>query len=95
MNVINHVANIRESLRNIIEALKPGGKLILTVDAHNWMLFRTVFGIIPGDILHPHQFNLREYQELVENQGCAVKHTELIKKEFIFSYYLLIAERKA
>ncbi len=94
LNVINHVANIKASLLNIIRAIKPGGSLVLTVDAHNWQLFRILFGLIPGDILHPHQYKLDEYKQLVENRGCVITYTKLVKREFIFSYYLLIAERK-
>ena len=94
MNVINHVSDIKSSLLNIVEATKPAGNLVLTVDAHNWKILRMIFGLIPGDILHPHQFKLQEYKQLMEELGCEITYTKLIKREFIFSYYLLIAERK-
>lgn len=93
MNVINHVANIEKSIENLVNTIKPGGQLVLTVDAHNHQLFRTIFSLIPGDILHPQQLGLKAYQELVEKAGSKVEHSIRLKREFFFSYYLIVAHK--
>lgn len=89
-NAINHVKDIELSLNKLCKWLKPEGKVFLSVDAHNHSFLKTVFHAIPGDILHPHQYTLQEYVELCSNAGLKHSETILLKKESIFSHYLLL-----
>lgn len=93
LNVINHVRDIEKSIENLYSNLKKGGLLYLSVDAHNFTFLKHLFQLIPGDILHPHQLDLKGYFQLVENVGFEIKRHQLIKKEGIFSYYLIVAEK--
>lgn len=91
INAINHVGEIETSILNLRNALKKNGTLYLSIDAHNYNFLKNVFQLIPGDILHPHQLNLEEYKILLENTGLKISKTSLLKKGFIFNYYLLKA----
>ena len=93
LNAINHVSNLDASLSSLAECLQPGGRLLLTVDAHNHDFLRRIFQWVPGDILHPHQFGLKAYISMLEQLGLQVERTVLIKKERIFSYYALLATK--
>ena len=93
LNCINHVSSIQSSLRNLFNALKPGGKIILSTDAHNSNLLKSIFQLIPGDILHPHQYNIDEYKTFVNNAGFQVSSTKKLKSENIFGYWVIQAYR--
>lgn len=93
INALNHVSDINKSLIQLNKFLKKGGILVFTSDAHNHQWIKRVFRTFQGDILHPHQYDRKEYTELLSQQGFEVKDTKLIKKERIFSYYLMLAEK--
>ncbi len=89
LNAINHVANLKLSLENLCESLKTNGVLYLSIDAHNFRFLKNLFRLFPGDILHPHQLDLNEYQTLLLNQDIKIQKTSLVKTGFIFNYYLI------
>ncbi|MEZ4962116.1 MAG: class I SAM-dependent methyltransferase [Saprospiraceae bacterium] len=91
INAINHVADPDVCLGNLRKASAPGGQLVLTVDAHNHAFLKTLFRTFPGDILHPHQMDLKEYLGKIEAAGFAIQKTALLKSHFIFDYHLIIA----
>jgi 2-polyprenyl-6-hydroxyphenyl methylase/3-demethylubiquinone-9 3-methyltransferase len=93
LNVINHVNNIEQSMVNLHQCTAPNGWLLLSIDAHNYTFLKHLFRAIPGDALHPHQLSLNEYKEMCTRVGFEVKAVELIKRELIFNYYLIIAQR--
>lgn len=95
MNAINHVADIDLAYDQLLAATKDGGDVVVSIDAHNHSFFRHLFRLIPGDILHPHQFDLREYEEFLTARSCQIEKTVLIKKEFFFSHYVQIGRKKA
>ncbi len=90
-NVINHVADLNLSLDKICSWLKPGGILILSVDVHNYRLLKKIFRWIPGDILHPHQHGLVDYQNMLRERGFNIEKTTELKRGGIFDYYLIKA----
>lgn len=92
LNAINHVADLGVCLQKLREATGPGGKLILSVDAHNSLILKRIFQLLPGDILHPHQLDLADYKNLLRAHGFEVQRDLLIKKELIFSYWVLVAK---
>lgn len=94
MNAINHVHDIELSFDRMIQCAAPGAYIVMTIDAHTHTLFKKIFRLLPGDILHPHQYDLNEYQNMFTHRGCTIEGTELLKHEFLFDHYMLIARKK-
>jgi len=93
MNAINHVQDIQKGFQKLRELCADNGIIVVTVDAHNYGFFKHSFRLIPGDILHPYQFDLEEYRKLLEQDGWKVCDTQLLKHEFFFNHYLLVTRR--
>lgn len=89
LNVINHVRDLRGVLQVLAEALRPGGTMILSVDAHRHTLLKPIFSVLPGDVLHPHQMNLTEYLAACGSVGLTCTSRVLYKREAIFDYWVL------
>ena len=89
--MINHVADLDVCVKKLKAVIRPGGRLVLTVDAHNDLFFKKLFRLVPGDILHPHQYDLAEYTAKVEQQGFKMIHQKSLDRNFFFTYYLLVA----
>lgn len=92
MNCINHVHDMEKAMDVVVSTMKQGGTLLLSIDAHNYELFKHLFRLIPGDILHPHQYDLEEYESFLQKRGLRIIKTKLLKKEFTFSHYVLVAK---
>ncbi|HRG89383.1 MAG TPA: class I SAM-dependent methyltransferase [Chitinophagales bacterium] len=95
LNAINHVYDIQAGFAKLRELCATNGQVIVSIDAHNYSLFKYLFHAIPGDVLHPHQYNLGEYKTMLEEQGLAIQKTVLLKQEFIFNHYLLVAKTES
>lgn len=93
MNCINHVRDLEKGFEQLKALCAEGGTLILTVDAHHFSFFKHLFRIIPGDVLHPHQYDLAEYQTFLEEQGFEILKTELLKQEFFFGHWVIVARK--
>lgn len=93
MNAINHVADLILSFDKVVDFAKPEGKIIITIDAHNFSFFKKLFRMIPGDVLHPHQFDLREYEEMLTSRNCQIEKRIKLKSEFFFDHYMLVAKK--
>jgi 2-polyprenyl-6-hydroxyphenyl methylase/3-demethylubiquinone-9 3-methyltransferase len=92
LNAINHVADLELCLKNLRQATRPSGKLVLSVDAHNWLVFKRLFQFLPGDILHPHQLDLEDYRTRLTKNGFSIEAIKLLKREFFFGYWVLVLE---
>jgi len=93
LNAINHVNDLTAAFDALVTATQPGGKLIISIDAHNYRLFQRIFQLIPGDVLHPHQYNLQEYQAMLTERDCTIDYTILYKQAFFFNYYVIVATK--
>lgn len=93
LNAINHVADLGKSFDVLVQSVKKGGHLVVSIDAHNYGFLKNIFQALPGDILHPHQYDLKEYSDMLTSRGCMLEKTILKKKEFIFNYYILVLKR--
>ncbi len=93
LNAINHVDDLDKSFDALVGSVKKGGTLVVSIDAHHSDFLKKIFQAVPGDILHPHQYGLEEYRQMLIQRGCRMERTILFKKEFIFSYYVLVAQR--
>lgn len=94
MNAINHVQDINTSYDTLSKHCKSKGFLIITIDAHNFTLFKKLFRLLPGDILHPHQYDLEEYKQHIIDRDFTILAVEKLKHEFFFDHYILIAQKK-
>ena len=89
LNAINHVADLEKCFDKLATALKPGGQFIVSIDAHNFQFSKFLFRLIPGDILHPHQYDLKDYEQMLEKRGCKIEYAILYKEALIFNYYVI------
>lgn len=90
MNAINHVSDIEKAFDVLVNSANPNGKIIFSIDAHNHTAFKFLFRLIPGDILHPHQYDLAEYKNFFETRGMKILKTELLKREFVFNHWVMV-----
>ncbi len=93
MNAINHVLDIGKGFSRLKELCAAAGCIVVSVDAHNFSLFKYLFRLIPGDILHPHQYDLNEYKAFLNSEGWQLAEPVLIKHEFFFDHYVLVARK--
>lgn len=93
LNAVNHVADWHAALSALVQVLKPGGTLVLSVDVHRHTLLKTLFRWFPGDVLHPQQHDLDDYKTWFEKSGLAPLRMFLQKKERIFEYWVLIYQK--
>lgn len=93
MNAINHTHQLNIAFDNLVGALKQDGHLILTVDAHVYKGLQLLFKTIPGDVLHPHQYTLQQYQAMLTERKLQVTYTGLIKSGSIFNHYVIVAKK--
>ncbi len=94
LNAVNHFEDLEKSLKNLADALLPGGVLYLSIDAHRSGWLKGLFQRLPGDILHPHQYGLDDYTAFAERAGLVVKKRLRLKGGRIFDYWLLEAHTK-
>lgn len=93
LNAINHVADLSGCFDRLAALTKPGGILALSVDVHRFSQMKSVFRLVPADILHPHQHGLEEYRAMLAGRSMRIAKEILIRKGGIFNYYLLLAEK--
>lgn len=91
LNAINHVADLERCFDRLVALTTPGGMVAVSVDAHNHAWLKGLFRAFQGDVLHPHQLGLKEYEALLTRRDCQIERRIPIKKSVIFTYYLLIA----
>lgn len=91
MNAINHVADIEHAYNVVCNSVVQNGKLVISIDAHNHTFFKYLFRLIPGDMLHPHQYSLDEYRSFMHKRGMKILKIDLVKSEFFFGHYLIAA----
>lgn len=94
INAINHVHDIQKSFDKLLSLAESGAFIVVTIDAHTHTIFKKIFRLIPGDILHPHQYDVNEYQNMLLQRGCNIEGTELLKHTFLFDYYMVVARKK-
>lgn len=94
MNAINHVNDIDVCYDNLVSALKPNGYLVISTDAHKYKFLKKIFQLLPGDMLHPIQLDIEEYNTHLTNRNLEIIKNIIKKEESIFDYYITIAQKK-
>jgi len=95
MNAINHVNNIEKAFETLKKICADNGVIVLSIDAHNYSLPKYLFRLLPGDILHPHQYDLKDYKLLLAKDGWKVSVPYFMKHEVLFNHYILIARKES
>jgi len=93
-NAINHVKDLDLSIKRLVDALRSGGILVVSVDVHKHHWLKKIFQYLPGDALHPHQYDSRDYCGLFLQQELTLLRSKTLKKGLIFDYYLMVFEKK-
>jgi len=93
-NAINHVNDLELSIRRLVDALRSGGMLIVSVDVHKHRFLKKIFQYLPGDVLHPHQYDSEDYCGLFLQRELILLRTITLKKGLIFDYGLMVFEKK-
>jgi len=93
INAINHVSDMQKGIAKLRDCATKNSRLVISIDAHNHNFLKKVFQLLPGDILHPHQYNLQEYKDKIEAEGWKITNTVEMDTALIFNYYVLVAER--
>lgn len=93
LNAVNHVRDIEKSFDVLAQAVAPGGTLLLSVDAHRFGFLKYLFRLLPGDILHPQQFDDAEYRAMMEQRGFVIRREIILKQELLFRHYLYAAQK--
>ena len=94
LNAINHVREIDLCYDNLVKALKPGGIMVISTDAHKYSFLKRVFQLIPGDVLHPIQLEISEYDEFLLKRNMKVIKNINYEKGKIFDYYITLAKKE-
>lgn len=95
LNAINHVSDIGQAYDVLMRYLKPGGRLVVSIDAHNHRWLKQIFRWLPGDALHPHQYDLEEYTAFLTDRGLTMEQTLLKDKGLIFNYFVQVCSRQS
>jgi len=93
-NAVNHFADLPLSIERLLAALAPGGRLVLSSDAHNHAVFRHLFRAVPFDILHPHQYTAAEYEAMITARGGVIEKQVVVKETFFFDRWLWVVIRE-
>lgn len=93
MNAINHVNDIEKGFETLKRVCADSGRIVISVDAHNYSFLKYLFRLLPGDVLHPHQYSLKEYKNMLAKDGWKVSVPYLVKEGGLFNHYVLIGKR--
>lgn len=77
-NVIDHVQNMNDVVKEIHRVLKPGATLFLTVNVHpTWGAFlHKIVSALRIDRGHPHTFTVEKIARFLQGHQFTVKHSE-------------------
>ena len=93
LNAINHVSDMKTAFQKLADSAKLGGSVIISIDCHNHTVLKKIFQIVPGDILHPHQYDKEEYSHFAANSGLKVVGEFRSKPGTIFDYWVLLCKK--
>ena len=82
-----------KSISKLSELLKAEGALLLSTDVHRHKFLKTIFRLLPGDILHPQQHSLIDYRKMIAEKNLEIDREILIKRTAIFDYYAFVLKK--
>ncbi|NUO01088.1 MAG: hypothetical protein HUU01_10790 [Saprospiraceae bacterium] len=93
-NAINHVKDLETSVKRLADALQTHGTMLVSVDVHKYQWLKKMFQYLPGDVLHPHQYDSADYHSFFARQGLILLRSKVLKQGLIFDYYLMVFEKR-
>lgn len=93
INAINHVEDIAKSLKMLNYNLNKDAFMVMSTDVHRNPYLKKLFQLIPGDILHPHQYDLADYEKMLKENNFVVDRKIVLKTGTIFDYYAFIVSK--
>ena len=86
INAINHVKDIEMSMESLKNCMRKNSKLIISSDFHKSNLLKSIFRMLPGDLLHPIQYNQKDFQDMFLRLGLRIEKKIIQKQNLIFDY---------
>ena len=93
LNAINHVEQFDLAMDRLTAALKPGARIVLSVDGHRYKWLEKIFQWLPGDALHPVQLHRDNYHQAFNSRGISLETPRLLKRTLIFDYWVYIGRK--
>ena len=85
LNVLEHIPDDHQALRDIYESLAPGGKMVLWVPA-----FEALYGKFDQRIGHYRRYRRNELQALVHNVGFQQVTAKYTNMPGFFAWWLIV-----
>ena len=92
INAINHFENLEKGVAKIT-ALNSI-HFYWSVDAHRFSFLKFIFRLIPADVLHPHQYVIQDYENLLIKNQLKITQCSILRKGLIFNEYLICSVKK-
>jgi 2-polyprenyl-6-hydroxyphenyl methylase/3-demethylubiquinone-9 3-methyltransferase len=93
INCVNHVMELEKAIQKLYDITEEGGYCVVSIDSHKYRFLKTIFSMIPGDILHPHQHTKNEYTQLIRKNKFNISKEICLKSELIFDYYVFVLQK--
>lgn len=90
INAINHVKDIEMSMTSLKNCLLKNSKLIISSDFHKSNLLKSIFRMLPGDLLHPIQFDQKDFEEIFLKLDLKIEKKIIQKQNLFFNYGIFI-----
>lgn len=83
LNVVEHIPDHEQALKNAKKLLRPGGKVVILVPA-----FQFLFNGFDKQLDHQRRYTRKTLQKLIESSGFTVKSTQYFNFIAILGWYL-------
>lgn len=83
LNVVEHIPDHEQALRNALKMLRPGGKVVILVPA-----FQFLFNGFDKQLDHQRRYTRKSLQKLIEGSGFTLKSTQYFNFIAILGWYI-------
>ena len=83
LNMMEHVLSDEAMLKGVYQVLKPGGKALLIVPAHQWL-----YGTRDETLHHFRRYEISDLHGKLERAGFVVKENRYMNAPAVFGWYL-------
>jgi 2-polyprenyl-3-methyl-5-hydroxy-6-metoxy-1,4-benzoquinol methylase len=83
LNVVEHIPDHEQALRNAMKMLRPGGKVVILVPA-----FQFLFNGFDKQLDHQRRYTRKTLKKLIEGSGFKLKSTQYFNFIAILGWYI-------